>query len=91
MTDAAYTWAGWAVNAVTSKFYKSQGNQIDSSTPNKDSSTSGTLDSDATPAIDECEKDTIVEAIGETPHWGSMNVRKLTPHFYSSYYHTHSN
>lgn len=82
MTDAASTWAGWAVNAVTSKFYKSQGNQIDPSTSNKDSSASDILDSDVTPATNECGKDTIVEAIGDTPTWGTMNVSKLTPYVY---------
>lgn len=45
MSDAASSWAGWAVSAVASKFYKSQPSKTDEATP------AGQVKSLPTPAL----------------------------------------
>ena len=79
LTDSASTWTGWAVNAVTSKFYKSQGNQIDqTSVQRQDSSTLDTANpGDALPTTDGFRKQLVTESGADSP-LGNMNVSKST-------------
>lgn len=81
VTDMASTWAGWAVSAVTSKFYKSQSNQISEQAPTVPVSTQGQPatsnpgSGDSTIATsDELRSRSYIESTEESVQWGDMNV-----------------
>jgi len=88
MTNVASTWAGWAVNAVTSKFYKSQsidknggdGSESRAASPAKSKSTpvtataaSSEKTTSKTPKVDE-DNVSESETNWESNNWGDMNA-----------------
>ena len=77
----ASTWAGWAVSAVTSKFYKSQSNQISDQPPALPVSTSGPpatsnpISCDTITATShELRRPSYTESTDDSVQWGDMNV-----------------
>ena len=82
VTDMASTWAGWAVTAVTSKFYKSQSNQVTEQAPSLSVSYQGSsaakLQSTAVESIDRADLRgrSDAESNEDSVQWGDMNVRE---------------
>ncbi len=79
VTDMASTWAGWAVSAVASKFYKSQGNQITEQAPSLSVSNQGSSAAKPSCAAESTESVDLrgrSESIEDSVQWGDMNVRK---------------
>lgn len=77
VTDMASTWAGWAVSAVTSKFYKSQGNQLPDQGPTPsvvNQGTPATRNPSAVEAAVETTKRSDSESNEESVQWGNFNV-----------------
>jgi hypothetical protein len=77
----ASTWAGWAVSAVTSKFYKSQSSQISDQSPALPASTQGPaatsnpISCDTIPETShELRRTSYTESTDESVQWGDMNV-----------------
>jgi hypothetical protein len=81
VTDMASTWAGWAVSAVTSKFYKSPSNQMSEQAPVLPVSTEELpvarkpCSGDSTISTsDELRRRSYTESTEESVQWGDMNV-----------------
>ena len=81
VTDMASTWAGWAVSAVTSKFYKSPNNQMSEQAPTLLVSTQGPLttrnsstDDSTIATSDELRRSSYTESPEESVQWGNINV-----------------
>lgn len=81
VTDMASTWAGWAVSAVTSKFYKSPNNQMSEQAPALLVSTQGSLttrnsstDDSTIATSDELRRSSYTESPEESVQWGNINV-----------------
>lgn len=77
----ASTWAGWAVSAVTSKFYKSPNNQMSEQAPALLVSTQGSLttrnsstDDSTIATSDELRRSSYTESPEESVQWGNINV-----------------
>ncbi|XP_046462437.1 N-terminal kinase-like protein [Daphnia pulex] len=85
VTDMASTWAGWAVSAVTSKFYKSQSSQISDQSPALPASTQGPaatsnpISCDTIPETShELRRTSYTESTDESVQWGDMNELSLS-------------
>ncbi|XP_057365193.1 N-terminal kinase-like protein [Daphnia carinata] len=81
VTDMASTWAGWAVSAVTSKFYKSQGSQLPdqgSSLPAGSQTTTGARNPSAVETTVETRKRPDSESNEDSVQWGNINELSLT-------------
>lgn len=79
VTDMASTWAGWAVSAVTSKFYKSQGSQLPDqgpSLPAGSQTTSATQNPSVVETTVEATRRSDSESNEESVQWGNINVRE---------------
>ncbi|KAI9559706.1 hypothetical protein GHT06_013711 [Daphnia sinensis] len=81
VTDMASTWAGWAVSAVTSKFYKSQGSQLPdqaSSLTAGSQTTSATRNPSAVETTVEPTKRPDSESNEDSVQWGNINELSLS-------------
>lgn len=82
MGDVASTWAGWAVSAVTSKFYKSQKGApavegSSSQTASQNAATTQLSSNNAVESSANGVQPSENELSWESNSWGEMNVRKL--------------
>lgn len=81
VTDMASTWAGWAVSAVTSKFYKSQGSQLPDqgpSLPAGSQTTSATQNPSVVETTVEATRRSDSESNEESVQWGNINELSLS-------------
>ncbi|KAK4030348.1 hypothetical protein OUZ56_023349 [Daphnia magna] len=81
VTDMASTWAGWAVSAVTSKFYKSQGSQLPDqgpSLPAGSQTTSATQNPSLVETTVEATRRSDSESNEESVQWGNINELSLS-------------
>jgi hypothetical protein len=82
MGDVASTWAGWAVSAVTSKFYKSQKSAaVTEGASQTNPANAGSIVQQISSPAAESNADGVHSSDNElnwdSNSWGDMNVRKF--------------